>query len=83
MKWISIVCGIISLISIGIGMLMVILGIQETYIEETKCYDRYSHEIEGLVCYKETFEGENLGVSLLLLGASGIVISALWEVIYI
>ena len=26
----------------------------ETRTYETKCYDRYSSEIQGLICYKET-----------------------------
>ena len=60
------------------GIVTVFLGNElydEEYIEEVKCYDRFSNEIEGLICTEEK-------THLSILSIGGFVIIGISELIF-
>ena len=59
MKTINILMFIFGVILISIFPISLYsLATSPTHEEETKCYDKYSNEIEGLICYDTVFDNE-------------------------
>lgn len=71
----------ISALFIIFGILMLFGG--TLYMEfadkdeiKIKCYDRYSNEIEGLVCYNDTYSNEADKFIVLFLLLGGLILAA-------